>query len=322
MSRSLRLNGASSDPVRSPAGEGAGLGGTLAAWMPQLVLTPTLIATFVYVFVFCGWTVWISLSSSTLLPVYDFQGFQHYVSLWSSRRWNTAYTNLFVFGALYVFCSALIGLTLAILIDQRVRGENVFRSIFLYPLAVSFVVTGTVWRWILNPTTGIEALMHDLGWLSFQFGWIVDREMAIYTVVMAGVWHAAGFAMALFLAGLRAVDQDLVKAAQIDGAGMGRIYRRIILPAIRPIFIAVLVILLQFAIKTFDLVLALTQGGPGIATQVPAIYVYDLLFQRGQMGEGAAAAIMILAALALVLVPYAFYVRWRQRREAGAAGHG
>ena len=182
---------------------------------------------------------------------------------------------------------------------------------------MSFVVTGTVWRWILNPTTGVEALMRDLGWVSFQFGWIVDREMAIYTVVMAGVWHAAGFAMALFLAGLRAVDQDLVKAAQIDGAGMGRIYRRIILPAIRPIFVAVLVILLQFAIKTFDLVLALTQGGPGIATQVPAIYVYDLLFQRGQMGEGAAAAIMILLALALVLVPYALYLRWRQRQEAG-----
>jgi glucose/mannose transport system permease protein len=317
MSRSVGLAGTRPSPVRSQATDRAGLGGILAAWTPQLVLTPTLIATFVYVFVFCGWTIWISLSSSTLLPVYDFQGFQHYVNLWASRRWNTAYTNLFIFGALYVFFSALIGLALAILIDQRVRGENVFRSIFLYPLAVSFVVTGTVWRWILNPTTGVEALRRDLGWVSLQFGWIVDREMAIYTVVMAGVWHAAGFAMALFLAGLRAVEQDLVKAAQIDGAGMGRIYRRIILPAIRPIFIAVLVILLQFAIKTFDLVLALTQGGPGIATQVPAIYVYDLLFQRGQMGEGAAAAIMILLALALVLVPYALYVRWRQRQEAG-----
>lgn len=287
----------------------------LADWTPQLVLTPTLIATFLYVFVFCGWTIWISLSSSTLLPVYDFQGFQHYVNLWTSRRWVTAYHNLFVFGSLYVLCATLVGLTLAILIDQRVRGENVFRAVFLYPLAVSFVVTGTVWRWILNPTTGVERLMRDLGWVSFQFDWIVNRDFAIYTVVMAGVWHASGFAMALFLAGLRAVDQDLIKAAQIDGAGMGRIYRRIVLPAIRPIFVAVLVILLQFAIKTFDLVLALTSGGPGIATTVPAIYVYDYMFQRGLMGEGAAAAIMILLALALVLVPYALYVAWRQRRE-------
>lgn len=287
----------------------------VAKWTPQLVLTPTLIATFLYVFVFCGWTIWISLSSSTLLPVYDFQGFQHYVNLWTSRRWVTAYNNLFVFGSLYVLFATLVGLTLAILIDQRVRGENVFRAVFLYPLAVSFVVTGTVWRWILNPTTGVERLMRDLGWVSFQFDWIVNRDFAIYTVVMAGVWHASGFAMALFLAGLRAVDQDLIKAAQIDGAGMGRIYRKIVLPAIRPIFVAVLVILLQFAIKTFDLVLALTAGGPGIATTVPAIYVYDYMFQRGLMGEGAAAAIMILLALAVVLVPYALYVAWRQRRE-------
>jgi glucose/mannose transport system permease protein len=176
------------------------------------------------------------------------------------------------------------------------------------------VVTGTVWRWILNPSTGLEALMHDIGWLGFSFDWITDREFAIYTVVMAGVWHASGFAMALFLAGLRAVEQDLIKAAQIDGASMARIYRRIVLPSIRPIFIAVLVILLQFAIKTFDLVLALTNGGPGIATTVPAIYVYDYMFQRGLMGEGAAAAIMILLALLLVLVPYGLYRSWQGRR--------
>ncbi|MCB2052894.1 MAG: sugar ABC transporter permease [Geminicoccaceae bacterium] len=295
--------------------EAAPRSGVVANWMPQIVLTPTLISTFVYVFLFCGWTIWISLSKSTLLPNYEWLGFDHYVSLWSSRRWIVAFTNLFLFGALYVFFSMLIGLILAILIDQRVKGENVFRTIFLYPLAVSFVVTGVVWRWILNPQSGLENLMQDLGWVSFTFGWIVDRDLAIYTIVMAGVWHAAGFAMALFLAGLRAVDQDLVKAAQIDGAGVGRIYRRIVLPSIRPIFVAVMVILLQFAIKTFDLVLALTTGGPGISTTVPAIYVYDLMFQRGQMGEGAAAAIMILLALACVLIPYGLYQSWRARQE-------
>lgn len=302
--------------VRSPTGGSAARG--LTSWAPQLALTPSLIATFVYVFVFCGWTVWISLSNSTLLPDYSFSGFQHYWSMWSSRRWKIAYTNLFLFGSLYILFGMAVGLALAILIDQRIRGENLFRTIFLYPVAVSFVVTGTVWRWILNPTTGVEALVHDLGWLGFQFDWIVDRDLAIYTVVLAGVWHAAGFVMVLFLAGLRSVDQDLIKAAQIDGAGMGRIYRRIILPAIRPIFIAVLVILVQFAIKTFDLVLALTSGGPGISTTVPAIYVYDLMFQRGLLAEGAAAAIMILLALALVLVPYGLWLSWRQQR--GTAG--
>jgi glucose/mannose transport system permease protein len=291
----------------------------LGDWAPLVALSPSLIATFVYVFVFCGWTVWISLSNSTLLPDYSFSGFGHYVSLWGSRRWHIAYTNLFVFGTLYVLFGTAMGLLLAILIDQRIRAENVFRSIFLYPIAISFVVTGTVWRWLLNPSTGVQTLMHDLGWLGFQFDWIVQRDFAIYTVVMAGVWHASGFAMVLFLAGLRSVDQDLIKAAQIDGAGMGRIYRRIVLPAIRPIFVAVLVVLLQFAIKTFDLVLALTAGGPGISTNVPALVVYDLMFQRGQMGEGAAAAIMILCALALVLLPYGLYVAWRERK---AAAHG
>jgi glucose/mannose transport system permease protein len=287
-------------------------------WAPRLVLTPTLVATFVYVF--CGWTVWISLSNSTLLPDYALVGFDHYVSLWSSRRWKIASTNLFVFGSLYIVFATLVGLLLAILIDQRIRGENLFRTIFLYPVAVSFVVTGTVWRWILNPTSGVETLMRDLGWLGFSFDWIVQRELAIYTVVMAGVWHASGFVMVLFLAGLRSVDPDLVKAAQIDGAGPFRTYTRIVLPSIRPIFVAVLVILVQFAIKTFDLVIALTSGGPGVSTTVPAIYVYDLMFQRGLMAEGAAAAIMILVALALVLVPYALWQRWRERREAAALG--
>ena len=288
----------------------------LAAVLPQLVLAPSLVATFVYVFVFCGWTIWISLSNSTLLPDYTISGFHQYVELWSNRRWSIAYTNLFLFTSLYVVGTTLIGLFLAILIDQRVRAEALWRTIYLYPLAISFVVTGTVWRWLLSPSTGIESVIRQLGWAGFKFDWIVQREMAIYTVVITGIWQASGFVMALFLAGLRSIDPDLVKAAQIDGASMKRIYWRIILPAIGPIFVSVLVVLLQFAIKTFDLVIALTGGGPGVATTVPAIYVYDLMFQRGQMAEGAAAAIMILVALSLVLVPYTIWTNWRQRREA------
>jgi glucose/mannose transport system permease protein len=287
----------------------------LARWLPQLVLTPSLIATFVYVFLFSAWTIWISLSNSSLLPDYAFAGFKHYAELWRNHRWTIAYTNLFVFGTLYVIGTALIGLALAILIDQRVRAEALWRTIYLYPVAVSFVVTGTVWRWILNPASGIESMVHHLGWSDFHFAWIGDRNMAIYAVVISGIWNHAGFCMVLFLAGLRSVDPDLIKAAQIDGASMARIYRRIIVPSIRPIFIAVLVVLLQFAIKTFDLVQALTTGGPGLSTQVPAIYVYDLMFQRGQLAEGAAGAIMILLALAVVLVPYGFWRNLQNRRE-------
>lgn len=289
-------------------------------YAPQIVLAPSVLASFVYVFLFCAWTLWISVSASTLLPDFTYAGFEHYASLWENRRWQIAYTNLFLFGSLYVIGSLLLGMVLAILIDQRVRGESVWRSMLLYPLALSFVVTGTVWRWIFNPTTGLEAFMHDMGWLGFHFNWILDRTLAIYTIVITGVWHASGFAMVLVLAGLRSVDPDLIKAAQIDGASMARVYRRIVLPAIRPIIISVVVILLQFAIKTFDLVAAQTGGGPGLATNVPAIYVYDLMFQRGQIAQGAAAAVMILVALALVLAPYAIWTNRRARAEAAAHG--
>ena len=304
-------------PVKAAPTRSHPLRERLSAMLPQLVLAPSLVATFVYVFVFSGWTIWISLSNSTLMPDYSLVGFHHYAELWTNRRWSIAYNNLFLFSSLYVVGAMAIGLTLAILIDQRVRAEALWRTIYLYPLAVSFVVTGTVWRWLLSPSTGIESVIRQLGWANFKFDWLIQRELAIYTVVITGIWQASGFVMALFLAGLRSVDPDLVKAAQIDGATMPRIYRRIILPAIGPIFIAVLVVLLQFAIKTFDLVIALTGGGPGIATTVPAIYVYDLMFQRGQMAQGAAAAIMILLALSLVLVPYTIWTNYRQRREAG-----
>ncbi|ESZ66547.1 sugar ABC transporter permease [Mesorhizobium sp. C120A] len=289
----------------------------LGSAMPLLVLGPSLVASFVYVFVFTGWTLYISLSNSSLLPTYGFVGLDNYASLWANRRWNIAYNNLFFFSAFYIVGSMAVGLLLAILIDQRVRGEAAWRTIFLYPLAVSFIVTGTVWSWLYNPSDGIQAMVRGLGWTSFSFALASDRHYAIYAVIITGVWQASGFAMALFLAGLRSVDQDLVKAAQIDGASTFRIYRKVLLPTIAPIFLAVAVIQIQFAIKTFDLVAALTKGGPGISTTFPAIYVYDLMFQRGQIGEGAAAAIMMLAAVAVVLVPYSFWVVWRRRKEAG-----
>lgn len=301
-------------PVPAPARPWRDRIGTL---VPVLVLAPSLAASFIYVFMFTAWTLYLSLSTSSLLPSYGFAGLENYVSLWSNRRWNIAYTNLFFFSGFYILGSMAVGLLLAILIDQRVRAEALWRTIFLYPLAVSFIVTGTVWSWLYNPVDGIQALVRGLGWNDFSFALTADRNYAIYAVIITGVWQSSGFAMALFLAGLRSVDPDLVKAAQIDGASTFRTYRKVVLPTIAPIFIAVAVIQIQFAIKTFDLVAALTRGGPGISTTFPAIYVYDLMFQRGQIGEGAAAAIMMLAALAVVLVPYSFWVVWRRRKESG-----
>jgi glucose/mannose transport system permease protein len=286
--------------------------------LPLLLIWPPLLISCAYVLGFSVWTTWVSFTRSTLLPEYSWVGWRNYSSVLNSRNWQIAYANLFIYGFCFVVLTMAMGLLLAVLIDQRIRAENVFRTLFLYPIAVSFVATGTVWGWLLNPSVGIEKLVHDIGWSSFRFDWVIDRDMAIYTIVIAGVWHASGFAMALFLAGLRSVDADLLKAAQIDGAGPWRTYRRVVFPTIGPIFIAVIVMLLQFAIKTYDLVVALTAGGPGLASTLPTLVVYDFMFQRGQLARGSAAAVMLLASLSVVLVPYALYRAWRSRGSAHA----
>jgi glucose/mannose transport system permease protein len=284
-------------------------------WLPHLVLWPPLLISVLHVISFTLYTTWISFTGSTLVPNYELIGLQNYWAVLGSRNWKIAYSNLLIYGTCFVTLTTALGLLLAVLIDQRIRAETLFRTLFLYPMAISFVVTGTVWAWLLNPGIGIQKLVRDMGFESFRFDWLIDRDMAIYTIVIAGAWQASGFAMALFLAGIRSVEPDLYKAAQIDGAGVWRIYRRVVLPSIGPIFIAVLVVLLQFTIKTFDLVRALTGGGPGIATQLPTLVVYDLMFQRGLLGRGAAAAVMMLMSLLVVLVPYFGYVRWRKRQE-------
>lgn len=283
----------------------------LVIWVPLLLSAG-------HVVVFTAWTTWISFTPSTLVPVDGFVGWRNYSSVLATRNWKIAFDNLLLFGAGFVILTAIVGLVLAIILDQRIRGENVLRSIFLYPMAVSFVVTGTVWSWLLNPGIGIQKLVNDWGWTSFRFDWLIDRDMAIWTIVIAAIWQSSGFAMALFLAGLRSVEGDLIKAAQIDGAGPARIYIRVILPTLWPIVIAVMVILLQFAIKTFDLVRALTGGGPGIATQLPALVVYDFMFQRGHLGRGSAAAVLMLLTLLGVLLPYGAWKYYQRRREARA----
>jgi len=283
----------------------------LVIWVPLLLSAAHLIS-------FSIWTIWISFTPSTLVPVTGWVGLRNYNSVLASRNWQIAFDNLLLFGIAFVLLSLATGLLLAILLDQRIRGENVLRTIFLYPLAVSFVVTGTVWSWLLNPGIGIEKLVHDLGWMTFKFDWLVNRDMAIWTIVIAAIWQSSGFAMALFLAGLRSVDADIIRAAQIDGAGPFRTYWRVILPTLWPITVTVIVVQLQFAISAFDLVRALTNGGPGIATQLPALVVYDLMFQRSQLGRGAAAAVLMLLILLAVLLPYGAWRYVRQRRAAHA----
>src|SRR5450631_1509697 len=269
----------------------------------------------IYVVGFTLWTMWISVTDSTLLPNYGYVGFKHYQRLLQARVWQVAYVNLAIYGVCFISFTSIVGMILAILIDQKIRAENILRTIYIYPMALSFVVTGNVWAWLLNPGIVIQGFVRGLGWTGFRFDWLVDRDMAIYTVVIAAVWQASGFAMALFLAGLRSLDADLYKAAQIDGASPARLYLRILVPAMWPIVIAVLVILLQFAIKTYELVRALTAGGPGIATTLPTTVVYDYMFQRGLMGAGSAAAVMLLLSLMVIIVPYVMYRQVSARRR-------
>jgi glucose/mannose transport system permease protein len=289
---------------------------TLAdVWLPKLVLSPTLAASLVFVYGFIVWTAYLSLTESRLLPNFEFAGLVQYERLFENERWWTAAKNLGIFGGLFIGVSLAIGLLIAILLDQKIRAEGALRAVYLYPMALSFIVTGTAWKWMLNPGLGFEKVVRDLGFTDFTFDWLVNPDMAIYTVVIAGVWQSSGFVIALFLAGLRSVDDEIIKAAQVDGASAPRIYLKIVIPSLRPVFFSVLLILSHIAIKSFDLVMALTGGGPGTASDVPAIFMYQFSFTRGQLGLGAASAMMMLVTIVAVLVPL-MYMETRSTRNA------
>ena len=275
-------------------------------WLPKLVVAPAFVLGFAFIYGLMVWNGVLSFSASRMLPNYEWVGLAQYEKLWTMDRWWVALKNLGIFGVGYVGGSLAIGVLLAVLLDQKIRTEGALRTIYLYPMAWSFVVTGTAWKWLLNPGLGIEKMVRDWGFPNFEFGWLVDTDMAIYCVVIAGIWQSAGFAMALFLAGLRGIYDSIIKAAQVDGASLPRIYWRIVLPALRPVFFSTLMVLSHLAIKSFDLVMALTAGGPGFATDVPATFMYTMSFSRGQIGLGAASATMMLATVAALVVPYLY----------------
>ena len=286
----------------------------LAAWLPRLVVAPSLLIVLVTVYLFIAWTGVISVTSSKFVPIYDFVGLEQFARLWATPRWHIAVENLFIFSTLFLAISIGLGLLMAILLDQHVRAEGFLRAVYLYPMALSFIVTGTAWKWVLNPGLGIQKVVNDLGWATFRFDWIADPQMAIYTVVIAGVWQSSGFAMAIFLAGLRGIDNSVIKAAQIEGASLPLIYRQIIIPMLRPAMLRVVVLLSYIAIKSFDLVLALTNGGPGAATELPSTFMFSATFRRNQMGVGAASAVMMLMTVAAIIVPY-LYSELRERNN-------
>ena len=259
------------------------------------------------------WTLRVSLTSSRTFASDNFVGLAQYERLFDNERWVLSLHNLAIYGVLFVLACIVIGFLLAVFIDQNVTGEGVLRTVFLYPYAMSFVATGLVWQWMLTPGNGIEQAVRLLGFPDFQFDWIIDQDMAIYTVVIATVWQASGLVMAMLLAGLRGIDPEIWKAARLDGIPAWRVYISIVLPMLGPTLATVFLLLSTAVIKLYDAVVAMTQGGPGTASEVPAKFIMDHLFLRSNIGLASAGAIVLLVPVLALLAPYA-YARSRKER--------
>jgi glucose/mannose transport system permease protein len=275
-----------------------------AGFLPKLLISPSAFLTLVCVYGYIMFTVYLSFTTSTMMPSYELAGTASYVRLLGLENWQASLSNLGTFSVLYIVIAGVLGLVFAILIDQKIRAESLFRSIFLYPMALSLIVTGTAWKWLLDPGVGLEHTLRTMGWESFSFGWIKNSEMAIYCVVIAAVWQTTGFVMAMFLAGLRGVDSEQINAARVDGAKTWQIYLRIIIPQLGPVFVSAFVILAHMAIKSYDLVVALTNGGPGRSTWLPSVFMYQYTFTRNEMAVGAASSVLMLLAIGLIVLPY------------------
>lgn len=260
--------------------------------------------------VFLGGTIWTivySFTDSKLLPRERWIGLDQYDRLWGTSRWLVSIENLMFYGAMSLVFTISMGFLLAVLMDQKIRFEDTFRTIMLYPFALSFIVTGLVWQWILNPQFGIQGVIRDMGWTSFTFDPLNNPQTVLYGLLIAGLWQGTGFVMCLMLAGLRGIDEDIWKAARVDGIPTWKTYIVVVIPMMRPVFITTLVIVAAGIIKLYDLVVAMTSGGPGgNSSQVPAMYVYDYMFQAQNLGQGFAASTMMLLSVVIVLIPWAY----------------
>ena len=281
----------------------------------QTALLPAMLIALV---VFCGstgWTIWISLTNSRMLPNNNFIGLRQYDALFGNERWIISVQNLTLFGVMFITISLSLGFLLAVLIDQRVRAEDLMRSVFLYPFSMSFIVTGLAWRWILDPTLGISKLAHDIGFEAIQFDWLVRQDRVIFTLLAAAVWHAAGLVMAIMLAGLRGIDQEIWKATRIEGIPAWRTYLFVVLPMMKGSFATATILMATSVVRLYDLSVAMTNGGPGVASEVPAKFVMDNMFERQNIGLATAAATSMLITVVAIVAPLLY---WQSRVAAKA----
>jgi len=276
--------------------------------MTAKIAAVPMILTALVVFVGCtAWTIYHSFTKSRLLPAPEkWVGLDNYDRLWSESRWLISIENLAIYGVCSLVLSLVIGFILAALLDRKIRFENTIRTIILYPFALSFVVTGLVWQWLLNPDLGIQNVIRELGWTNFAFDPLNNANIVIYGILIAGVWQGSGFVMVLMLAGLRGIDEDVWKASRVEGIPTWKTYIFIVIPMMRPVFVTALVIISAGIIKVYDLVVAQTSGGPGIASEVPAKYVIDKMFGSQNLGLGFAASTMMLLSVLVVLIPWAY----------------
>lgn len=282
-------------------------------WQAKLAATP-MILTALVVFIGCSlWTVVHSFTNSRLLPRLDFVGLAQYERLWSTPRWLVSIENLAIYGIAALVLTLTIGFLLAVLLDQKIRFEDGFRTIILFPYALSFIVTGVVWQWILNPDFGLQHIVRGLGFSGFSFDPLNDPDLVILALLAAGIWQGAGLTTVILLAGLRGIDEDVWKASRVDGIPAWKTYLFIILPMMKPVFATCIVLISAGIIKLYDLVVALTRGGPGIASEVPAKYVYDYMFGNQNLGQGFAASTMMLAAVLAIILPFALFRMGRKR---------
>jgi glucose/mannose transport system permease protein len=274
-----------------------------------------MVLTVIVVFVGCTlWTVLYSFTDSKLLPSQNFIGLAQYQRLFTTDRWDASIFNLAIYGVLSLIFSFVVGFTLAVLLDQKIRLENTFRTIFLYPFALSFIVTGIIWQWILDPALGIPKVLQDWGLPGGGVSLLGNQQTVLIALVIAGLWQGTGLVMVLMLAGLRSIDGEIWKAARIDGIPAWRTYIFIVIPMMRGVFVTTLVIVASGIVRVYDLVVAMTKGGPGFASEMPAKYVFDFMFQRSNLGQALAASTVMLVTVFIFLVPWAL-IEFRQKRS-------
>ena len=290
--------------------------GRKTAWAAHGALLPMGATVLIAYVATILWTLRISLSNSKMLPRSDWAGLTQYVNLFGSERWITALINVSLFGLFFIAGALVLGFLLAVFVDQKVRLEGVFRTIYLYSFAISFIACGVIWQWMFNPTLGIQRSLRDWGWHTARFDWITSQEMAIYCVVIAVLWHSAGLVMAILLAGLRGIDDEQWKAARIEGVPRWRYYLNIVLPQLGASFGTAGVLLAVSVVKVYDAVVAMTNGGPGDATDVPSKFIMDNLFERQNIGLASAASATMLITVVIIVAPLV-YARARANAQAG-----